>query len=226
MEEEREIETGKDIDKEKGHVNDLEDLSKLTIRAPIDGVIVERDVVAGNFYDDMAVLMVISPMEKLWVWGNVYEKDQDQVHLGQTWDIYFPYLDNMKVEGRVEHIAAKVDPNTRTLKIRASIPNPKKELKAEQLVKAVLNIPAVPGQTVILRNALVAINGENCCFVQVPDKPDQFVRKKVEVDQENHDFVVLRSGLNPGEKVVTNGSLVLSQLYEDQSTVSSGMPLQ
>ena len=87
-------------------------------------MIVERDVVSGNFYDDMAVLMVISPMDKLWVWGNVYEKDQDQVHLGQTWDISFPYLDNLKVKGKVEHIAAKVDPNTRTLKIRASIPNP------------------------------------------------------------------------------------------------------
>jgi cobalt-zinc-cadmium efflux system membrane fusion protein len=226
MDEVKEVEAGKDIDKEKAHLADMQDISKLTIRAPIDGMIVERDVVSGNFYDDMAVLMVISPMEKLWVWGNVYEKDQDQVHLHQSWAIYFPYLDNMKIEGRVEHISAKVDPNTRTLKIRASIPNPKKELKAEQLVKAVLNIPPMPGHTVIPRNALVVINGVNCCFVQMPNDPDKFQSRKVEVDQENHDFVVIRSGLAPGEKVVTNGSLILAQLYEDESTVDSGMPLQ
>lgn len=226
MDEVKEVEAGKDLEKDKVHAADLQDISKLIIRSPIDGVIVEREVVAGNFYDDMAVLMVISPMEKIWVWGNVYEKDQDQVHLGQTWDIYFPYLDNMKVEGKVEHIAARVDPNTRTLKIRASIPNPNKQLRAEQLVKAVLQIPPVPGHTVIPRNALAAINGENCCFVQSPDNPDAFERRKIEVDQENHDIVVVRSGLAPGDKVVTNGSLILSQLYEDQSTVTSGMPLQ
>lgn len=220
----KEMESGKGID--KAHDGDMKKISKLIIRAPIDGVIVERDVVSGNFYDDMAVLMVISPMERLWVWGNVYEKDQDKVHLQQSWDIYFPYLDNLKVEGRVEHIAARVDPNTRTLKIRASITNPKKELKAEQLVRAVLNIPAMPGHTVIPRNALAAINGQDCCFVQAADHPDVFQRRKIEVDQENHDIVIVRNGLSPGEKVVTNGSLILSQLYEDQSTVSSGMPLQ
>ncbi len=225
MDEVKEVEAGKDIDKDKAHLADMQDISKLIVRAPIDGVIVERDVVSGNFYDDMAVLMVISPMERLWVWGNVYEKDQDQVHLGQTWDIFFPYLDNLQVEGKVEHISARVDPNTRTLKIRASIPNPKKELKAEQLVKAVLEIPAIPGHTVIPRNAMASINGENCCFVQTPDNPDGFVRRVIDVDQENHDFVIVRGGLSPGEKVVTNGSLILAQLYEDESTVSTGMPL-
>lgn len=224
MDEVKEIEAGGGL--AKAHDGDMKKISKLIVRAPIDGMIVERDVVSGNFYDDMAVLMVISPMEKLWVWGNVYEKDQDQVHLGQTWNIYFPYLDNLKVKGTVEHIAAKVDPTTRTLKIRASITNPKKELKAEQLVKAVLEIPPVPGHTVIPRNALAAINGENCCFVQSPDNPDTFQRKLIDVDQENHDIVVVRGGLSPGEKVVTTGSLILSQLYEDDSTVSSGMPLQ
>ncbi len=226
MDEVKEVDAGKDVDKDKTHASDMQDISRLIIRAPIDGMIVERDVVAGNFYDDMDVLMVISPMDKLWVWGNVYEKDQDQVHLRQTWDIYFPYLDNMKVEGKVEHIAAKVDPNTRTLKIRATIPNVNKQLKAEQLVKAVLQIPPMPGHTIIPRNALAAINGENCCFVQTADDPDAFQRRRIDVDQENHDFVVVRSGLTSGEKVVSNGSLILSQLYEDQSTVTSGMPLQ
>ena len=68
----------------KGNVtgDQVHDISKMILKAPLDGMIVERDVVAGNFYDDMAVLMVISPMDKLWVWGNVFEKDQAQVHLG------------------------------------------------------------------------------------------------------------------------------------------------
>jgi len=204
---------------------DVQDISKLIVKAPIAGMIVERDVVSGNFYDDMAVLMVISPMEKLWVWGNVYEKDQGQVHLGQTWDIKFPYL-NLTLVGHVEHIDARVDPNTRTLKIRAAISNPTKELKAEQLVKAVLQIPPIAGHTVIPRNALAVVNGENCCFLQVGNDPDKFERRLIEIDQENHDFVVVSRGLVAGQKIVTNGSLILSQVYEDESTVDTGLPMQ
>ncbi len=204
---------------------DVKDISQLIVRAPIDGMIVERDVVSGNFYDDMAVLMVISPMEKLWVWGNVYEKDQGEVHLGQTWEIQFPYLD-LTLKGKVEHIDARVDPNTRTLKIRAAINNPTKQLKAAQLVKAVLQIPPVAGQTVIPRNSMAVVNGENCCFIQSPENPDKFERRVLELDQENHDFVVVKRGLVAGQKVVTNGSLILSQLYEDESTMDTGTPLQ
>jgi membrane fusion protein, heavy metal efflux system len=203
---------------------EVHDISKLILRAPIDGMIVERDCVAGNFYDDMAVVMVISPMDKLWVWGDVYEKDQADVHLGQTWEVSFPSLD-LKLKGTIEHIAARFDTNTRTLKIRASIPNPNSKLKADQRVRATLNIPAQPGQTVIPRNAIVVVNGENCCFIQLPNDSNKFRRAVVEIDQENHDFVVIRRGLSPNEKVVTNGSLILSQLYEDESTVSTGQPL-
>jgi cobalt-zinc-cadmium efflux system membrane fusion protein len=209
----------------KSSLEDVHDISKLVLYSPIDGMIVERDVVSGNFYDDMAVLMVISPMDKLWVYGNVYEKDQGDVHLGQTWEIQFPYLDT-KVEGTVEQIATKVDPATRTLKIRATIPNPDKQLKAEQLVKAVLRIDPVKGQTVIPRNAMAVINGQNCCFIQSKDNPDAFERRIIDIDQENHDFVVVKRGLEPGQMVVTNGTLILSQLFEDESTVSTGLPLQ
>jgi membrane fusion protein, heavy metal efflux system len=212
--------------KEQNETKDeVHDISKLILKAPIDGMIVERDCVAGNFYDDMAVVMVISPMDKLWVWGDVYEKDQADVHLGQKWDVWFPNLD-MKVGGTIEHIAARFDANTRTLKIRASIPNPNSKLKADQRVRATLEIPAQPGQTVIPRNALVVINGEYACFVQSAQHPDKFRRQPIEIDQENHDIVVVRRGLSPNEKVVTNGSLILSQLYEDESTVSTGQPLQ
>jgi cobalt-zinc-cadmium efflux system membrane fusion protein len=83
----------------------------------------------------------------------------------------------------------------------------------------------VPGHTVVPRNALAVINKENCVFVQSPDKPDKFERRVIEIDQERSDHVVVRSGINAGERVVTNGSLILSQLYEDQSTVYSGLPL-
>jgi cobalt-zinc-cadmium efflux system membrane fusion protein len=77
---------------------------------------------------------------------------------------------------------------------------------------------------------MVAINGENFVFVHQgqasPRGPDKFERRKIIVAQERIDHVVVKTGLTPGEEVVTNGSLILAQLYEDQRTVDTGLPTQ
>ena len=117
----------------------------MTVVSPIDGIVVERDVVPGNFYDMTNIMLTISPMTELWVWGNVFESDQDKVHIGQKWDILFQFSKE-KFEGKVESIANGVDPETRTLRIRASIPNPGKHLKARMLVRAILQIPPAAGR--------------------------------------------------------------------------------
>ena len=98
------------------------------------------------------------------------------------------------------------------------------------LVKVVLEIPPVKGQTVIPRLALVVINGNEYVFVKkgAPGSRDieQFERRKVAVAQENSDFVVVANGLEDGETIATSGSLILAQLYEDLQMVDTGMPVQ
>jgi membrane fusion protein, heavy metal efflux system len=205
-----------------------EDITRMTMVSPIDGIVVERAVVPGNFYDQTDIMLTISPMTQLWVWGNVFESDQDKVHLGQKWDIELQFS-NERFEGKVESIANGVDPDTRTLRIRASIDNRGKELKARMLVKASLQIPALPGDTVIPRNALSVINGEYYAFVEKGsdgEDADLFERRKLVIEQENTDMVVVKQGLKAGERVVSNGSLILSQMFEDQSTQDSGLPVQ
>ena len=71
--------------------NDAQDITRMTVVSPIDGIVVERDAVPGNFYDQTNIMLTISPMTELWVWGNVFESDQDKVHLGQKWDIQFQF---------------------------------------------------------------------------------------------------------------------------------------
>ena len=206
--------------------DNTQDISRMTVLSKHDGIIVERDVVSGNFYDQAAVLFQISPMDKLWVWGDVFEADQNKVHMGQKWTIYFQYL-NEEFEGKVESIANGVDPETRTLRIRASIPNPGKNLKARLLARATLQIKPQDSDTVIPRNAMIVNNGDYYAFVEVAtngDKADMFERRKLEIEQEDHDVVIVKKGLNTGDRVVSNGSLILAQMYEDQSTVDSGMP--
>jgi cobalt-zinc-cadmium efflux system membrane fusion protein len=177
--------------------------------------------------------MVLAPLDHLWVLLNVYEIDQDKVRKGQTMEIRFPFLEQEKIKGTVEYVANEVSKDTRAIKIRASIKNPGARLKADMVLKAMLDIPPIPGQTVIPRLAMVSTNGQEYAFIRKPkgpdakpSDPDRFERRRIVVAQENVDEVVVSRGLKAGEEVVSNGSLIIAQLFEDQHMVETGVPMQ
>ena len=215
---------------DKDAIHSFNDKAKMTRLSPVDGIIVLRDVVPGNLYDTNDVLMVIAPLDHLIVWLNVYEADLAQVKMGQHMEIRFPYLQNRTILGTVQYVATEVSKDTRTIRIKASVPNVNDELKADMLVRASLDIPPVNGQTVIPRSAVVVMNGHEYAFVRKPptDSTDTelFERREIVIAEERSDHVVLASGAKAGEEVASRGSLILAQLYEDQQTVATGMPLE
>jgi cobalt-zinc-cadmium efflux system membrane fusion protein len=219
----------KGIELDAKQFGDVSEKARMTLRAKTDGIVIDRQVVPGNYYETGSELMVIAPLDHLWVLANVFELDQDKVQVGQTMEIQFPFLER-KIQGTVQYVANEVSKDTRAVQVRATIPNPGGRLKADMLLKAILDIPPQKGQTVIPRLAMVAINGESFVFVHQGQDgsrgPDKFERRKVLVAQERIDHVVVRGGLKAGEEVVTNGSLILAQLYEDQRTVDTGLPTQ
>src|SRR5258708_19598419 len=87
--------------------------------------------------------------------------------MGQRMEIRFPYL-NRTILGTVQYVATEVSKDSRTIKVRASIPNVNGELKSDMLVRASLDIPPVNGQTVIPRSAVVVMNGHEYAFVRKP----------------------------------------------------------
>jgi cobalt-zinc-cadmium efflux system membrane fusion protein len=197
--------------------------ARMTLRAPTDGFVIERDVVPGNLYDENDNLLVIAPLDRLWVWGNVFESDLDLVKLGQSWEIRFPFLEN-KLRGTVEYISNRVDPNTHAVRIRTSIPNAGGKLKSDMLVRGMLAIPPQPGRTVIPRTALVVDDGRSFAFIRKEGDPGKFERRVVVVAQEKDDHAVIDHGLKPGEQVVTVGGLILAQVYENLNTAQTGAP--
>ncbi len=205
------------------------DKAKMTRLSPVNGIVVVRDVVPGNLYDTNDVLMIIAPLDHLFVWVNVFEADQVKVAMGQKMEIRFPYLEDM-ILGTVQYVATEVSKDTHAIKIRASIPNVGGKLKADMLVRASLEIPPVKGQTVIPRLAVVVMDGHEYAFVRTPKaKPEgsvKFERRKLGLAEERFDHVVVASGLTAGEEVASYGSLVLAQRFEDQQTVATGLPLQ
>jgi cobalt-zinc-cadmium efflux system membrane fusion protein len=200
--------------------------ARMTLRSRSDGILIKRTVVQGNYYDSKDELMQIAPLDHLWVRGSVSELDADKVEVGQKIRVIFPYSDTV-IDDEVEYIDKAIDPETRAAKFRASIPNPEKRFKAGMFVRVLLEIRPRKGRTVIPRGSMVSVDRLDFVFIEKtgPNGIRQFERRNILVNKETSDWVIVAEsskdhiGLQPNEQIVTTGSLILQQMYEDRLTV-------
>jgi membrane fusion protein, heavy metal efflux system len=188
--------------------------ARMTFRSPASGIVIFRDVVPGNVYGDADTLLVIEPLDHLWVWGNVFESDLNLVKLGQSWEIQFPFQTE-RLHGEVEYISNNVDPGTHAVRVRTSIDNSEGRIKSDMLVRGSLEIPPDPNRTVVPRSAMVVNAGNFYVYVKLPGSSMQYRRVPVAVAQEKDDHVVIESGLKSGDEVVTVGALILDQMFDN-----------
>jgi membrane fusion protein, heavy metal efflux system len=188
--------------------------ARMTFRSPASGIVIFRDVVPGNIYDDSDTLLVIEPLDHLWVWGNVFESDLDLIKLGQSWEIQFPFQSE-RLHGKVEYISNNVDPGTHAVRVRTSIANSDGRIKSDMLVRGSLEIPPYPNRTVIPRSALVVNAGTFYVYLKLPGPTPRYRRVRVAVAQEKDDHVVIESGLKSGDEVVAVGALILDQMFDN-----------
>jgi cobalt-zinc-cadmium efflux system membrane fusion protein len=201
--------------------------ARMTLRSRADGVVVLRNVVKGNYYTSADLLMTIAPLDHLWVRGNVSELDAEKVEVGQSLKVIFPYSDRT-VAAEVTYVDKAIDPDTRSAKFRTSIRNPDGKLKAGMSVRVLVEIPPKEGRTVIPRSAMVTVDRYDYVFIKKAGTSDQFERRQIFTTNEMHDMVVVAEptrdhpGLTPGQEVVTIGSLILEELYEEREMIEGG----
>jgi cobalt-zinc-cadmium efflux system membrane fusion protein len=202
--------------------------AKMILRSRAAGVVVQRPVVKGNSYTSADPLMTLAALDHLWVRGNVSELDAEKVEVGQELKVIFPFSDRT-IAAEVDYIDKAIDSESRSAKFRTSIPNPDNHLKAGMFVRVWVELSAKPGRTVIPRAAMVSVDRSDFVFVRKPGTTDQFERRSVFVAIEHNDIVIIAEptpghrGLVPGEEVVTTGSLLLEQMYEDAIMSEGGL---
>ena len=172
--------------------------------------------------------MTIAPLDHLWVRGSVSELDADQVEVGQKLKVIFPFS-NRTIDATVNYIDKAIDADSRSAKFRTTIRNPEGKLKAGMFVRMLLDVRPKSGSTLIPRSAMVSVDQYDYVFVKQKGTTDRFERRQIVAEKENNDFVIVAApslgqpGLTPGEEVVTTGSLILAQMYEDRATIEGGL---
>jgi cobalt-zinc-cadmium efflux system membrane fusion protein len=181
---------------------------EVPVRAPIDGVVVEQDVSAGQLIQPGATqCFMISDIGSVWVLVNVYQKDLPYVRVGDTVTIQTDTYPEV-FHGRISYIAASLDPNTRTLQARIETNNPGEKLKKDMYVVATVNAGTI-ANAIALPDAAVLRDSENQPFVYAAAGSNQFGRRAVTLGESLNGQTQITSGLKAGDQVIGNGSLFL-----------------
>lgn len=181
---------------------------QIPLPAPVSGEVVERLVGPGQLLQAGATqVFTISDMSTVWVLVNVYQSDVAYVHVGDSLDITTDTYPQV-FHGKISYVAPALDANTRTLQARIVTSNPRKILKKDMYVTAVLQAGAIPNALTV-PDAAVLRDTENMPFVYVQSGANQFARRLVKAGDSQDGRTQITEGLKEGERVVGDGSLFL-----------------
>jgi cobalt-zinc-cadmium efflux system membrane fusion protein len=182
--------------------------SDYTLRAPIAGTVVERNVDVGNAVggDQGQPLITIADLSTVWIVADVYENDLPYVRSGEAARVTIPILGKRRYDGRVAYVGSVVDAITRTARARVELENPDGALKPGMFAEMVIDAPE-RASAVVPTSALLARRDE--MFVFVEQQKGHFLQRKVQLGAQTGDHVALLSGVAPGERIVTRGAILL-----------------
>jgi cobalt-zinc-cadmium efflux system membrane fusion protein len=190
-----------------------------TLTSQIDGEVVMRAVnpgieVTGQYSGGNAVeLFTVGELTGVWVLADIYEMDIPRVKIGSKVEVRIVSYPDKVFVGKVELVTGVLDPTTRTARVRCSFPNLDGLLKPEMYATVQISVEnrkalAIP------RSSLLRLGESTIVFVNVgkaPDGRERFMRMPVGVDEgEGSNWLVVQHGLEVGQKVVTNGAILLA----------------
>jgi cobalt-zinc-cadmium efflux system membrane fusion protein len=190
--------------------------------SPLDGILVERNVTPGqevrpdqmlaNMPQITAPLFTITDPTKLWVWLDVTEINLGLVHEGQSLIVRSKAFTGQAFKGQLEMISGSLDPTKRTVLARGRVDNSSRLLKAELYVT--VEIPDVASQNLQVPSKAVFLRN-NQYFVFLEVASGQFQRHPVKLGSEREGKVAILEGLQQGQRLVTEGCLLLQSLMDN-----------
>jgi RND family efflux transporter MFP subunit len=193
-------------------LKELDKDSPISIIAPFKGRIMERLVTTGEIVDASTKLFKLVDLSTVWVWVNIPEKDLARVSKGQLISITPNAYPERVFNGKITYVSDSVSPATRTVKIRAELPNSEGILKPEMFAAVTIKGKG-HGQSPVIPESAVQREGENIIvFVEksLPEEREKiFEKRKVSIGNVVNGYHQVLSGLTEGERIVVKGTFTL-----------------
>jgi cobalt-zinc-cadmium efflux system membrane fusion protein len=185
-----------------------------TIRAPLNGTVVEKLISPGQLLQaGTTQCFTIADLSSMWVFANVFPSDVKDVAVGEPVDVITD-ASTLPLEGRIDYVAALVDPNSKAIGVRVLVPNLNHVLRRDMFVH--VGIHANHEHTgLLVPTTSVLRDEENLPFVYVAAPNGGFDRRSITLGSRVENRYEVVSGIAPGDKVVAEGALFL-QFAESQ----------
>lgn len=183
---------------------------KYVLRAPIGGIISERQVYAGSEVrpDASNSLFVITDPVHLWAQIDLPERYLNKVTLGQLVIIEVDAYPGVAFKGKVKVIGEALDPAMRRVQVRAEIEDVTRRLKPEMFARVT---PVADGHTSLPRIPNTALFTQGLhSYLFVEQSPGVLQRRQVVLSLQGGEYSYVKEGLKAGERVVTTGALLLN----------------
>ena len=177
--------------------------------APVNGVVMERKASPGMEVSpsgDVPILLVSDPFH-LWVMAELPEQSLGKLKVGQAVLVQVDAYENRIFPGRVDAVGDVLDPQTRRVVVRCSVPNPERLLKPEMYARVT---PVNSDQQLpkVANSALVTEGLKSYVFVET--EPGALEKREVELSFRGHAFSYVSKGLSGSERVVFAGAVLLN----------------
>ncbi|MBD0316626.1 MAG: efflux RND transporter periplasmic adaptor subunit, partial [Nitrospiraceae bacterium] len=183
--------------------------SRFSMRSPLTGTVVERTVTPGQSIggDAGQVLFTVADLDQLQVVADVYERDLDLVHAGQVATVAVEAYPGVEFPAAIASIGDVVDPNSRTIKVRAWVNNEAHKLKPEMFARLHIHVGDAAPFLAVSREAVLEEDGG--LFVYVVDGNRRYTKRAVKIGTASDDQVRILDGLEPGETIVIKGAVLI-----------------
>ena len=190
--------------------------SLVPVRSPMTGTLIERNLTPGQFVQaDSTALLTIADLSTVWVLVDVFERDIHLVHPGQKVQVVATAYPDRRFTATVERISDKVDPDSRTLKVRLLVSNPEFLLKPEMFITASLELSARDTAMFVPAAAVFTEDGKSYVFAAINDL--RFERRQVIAAPDAEGRLRVTGGLRAGERIVSDGAMLLDYRRKQQS---------
>ena len=191
----------------------------VTFYAPSSGFIAELNIQEGSHVSPGKTLMILATLENLWLEAEVFPQQAQALAPDAPVYLSVDALPGETWETKVDYIEPDVDPQSRTVKVRASLPNRAFNLKPNMFANICIEAKTNDKHILTPKESVIYTGTKARVILALGD--GRYQAKNVTVGRSNESYTEITAGLSRGDKVVTSGQFLIDSEADKQAAFAS-----
>lgn len=207
----------------------------INITSPLKGTVIGKYVNEGEYIKTGSILYIIADLTHVWVLFDAYESDLPWLKLGEEIKVEVEAYPGKEFLGKISFIDPFFSKNTRTVKVRAEIPNDNGLLKPEMFVTGIVSAKLsgnnnnaadeINPPLIIPASAVLKTGKRALVYIEVPDSMEPtYIGREIVLGPKASEYYIVEAGLMEGERVVTKGNFKIDSALQIKAKKSMMNP--